>query len=130
MSIYSRLTFFLERRTSGECFILLILRCRNISDMVHGTKLRGTLYSIELVFGFFCDSFFSLLVSLLLSSLLVGVGVGWGWGLYCLGVDGISGLARPHAYLESHVVNQAKVDRICLLRTPKYTVDVKHLSLI
>ncbi|KAH8493105.1 hypothetical protein H0E87_022381 [Populus deltoides] len=53
-----------------------------------------------------------------------GVGVGWGWGLYCLGVDGISGLARPHAYLESHVVNQAKVDRICLLRTPKYTVDV------
>jgi hypothetical protein len=98
--------------------------------MVHGTKLRGTLYSIALVFGFFCDSFFPLLVSLLFSSLLVGVGVGWGWELYCLGVDGISGLARPHTYLESHVVNQAKVDRICLLRTKKYTVDVKHLSLI
>jgi hypothetical protein len=98
--------------------------------MVHGTKLRGTLYSIELVFGFFCDSFFPLLVSLLFSSLLVGVGVGGGWGLYCLGVDGISGLARSHTYLESHVVNQAKVDRICLLRTKKYTVDVKHLSFI
>lgn len=37
MSIFTRLIFFLERRSSGECFIQLILLCRNISDMVHGT---------------------------------------------------------------------------------------------
>ena len=97
--------------------------------MVHGTKLRGTFYSIELVYGFFWDSYFPLLVSLLFSSWLVGVGVVWGWGLCRLGVDGILGLAIPHTYLESHVVNQEKVDRICLLTT-KYTVDAKHLSLI
>ncbi|XWS60679.1 hypothetical protein CRYUN_Cryun07bG0056800 [Craigia yunnanensis] len=28
-----------ERRAIGECFILLILLCRSISDMVHGTAL-------------------------------------------------------------------------------------------
>lgn len=39
MSIYLRPTSFSERRSSGECFILLILLCRNISDTVHGTTL-------------------------------------------------------------------------------------------
>lgn len=48
MNIYSRLTFFLEGRSFGECFILLMLLCRNISDMAHGTAVTSTLVGVYL----------------------------------------------------------------------------------
>lgn len=52
MSIYSKLIFYSGRRTTGECFTLLISLCRNTSDMVLGTM--GTFISLLIFYLYFC----------------------------------------------------------------------------